>query len=252
MDIQSLLDNYINWLKSEITFSQIGEYYEITTPFLDPSNDYLQIYVKQEGADIFFSDDSNTIRNLELNGLSFTPKRKNQLAFIANQFGVALNGDELVAKAPIKEFPQKKHMFVQTMLRISDMYMTSQNRVTSFFLDDVTTFFKEKDIYATENVSFFGKSGYNHVYDFLFPRSRTMPERLCNLINNPNKTNINSTLFAWLDTRQTRKKDSQLLLLINDENKVSEEALDAAHNYDVSIIKWSERNQEKNLSMLAS
>ena len=48
MDIQSLLDNYINWLKSEITFSQIGEYYEITTPFLDPSNDYLQIYVKQE------------------------------------------------------------------------------------------------------------------------------------------------------------------------------------------------------------
>ena len=90
------------------------------------------------------------------------------------------------------------------------------------------------------------------MYDFLFPRSRTMPERLCNLINNPNKTNINSTLFAWLDTRQTRKKDSQLLLLINDENKVSEEALDAAHNYDVSIIKWSERNQEKNLSMLAS
>ena len=59
MDIQSLINDYTNWLKSEITFSQIGEYYEITTPFLDPSNDYLQIYVKQEGKEIHFSDEQN-------------------------------------------------------------------------------------------------------------------------------------------------------------------------------------------------
>ena len=44
LDIQKLIDEYAVWLKSEITFEKIGEYYEITTPYLDIDNDYLQIY----------------------------------------------------------------------------------------------------------------------------------------------------------------------------------------------------------------
>ena len=56
MDIQKLIDDYTSWLKNEITFEKVGEYYEITTPYLDHANDYLQIYVKQEGNDIFFTD----------------------------------------------------------------------------------------------------------------------------------------------------------------------------------------------------
>ena len=44
MDIQKMIDEYARWLKSEITFERIGEYYEITTPYLDSANDYLQIY----------------------------------------------------------------------------------------------------------------------------------------------------------------------------------------------------------------
>ena len=68
MDIQTLIDEYAAWLRSEITFQQVGEYYEITAPYLDSANDYLQIYVRQEGDEILFSDDGMTIRNLEMNG----------------------------------------------------------------------------------------------------------------------------------------------------------------------------------------
>ena len=53
LNIQNLVDDYTSWLKSEIYFDKIGEFYEITTPYLDNANDYLQIYVKQEGNDIF-------------------------------------------------------------------------------------------------------------------------------------------------------------------------------------------------------
>ena len=58
MDVQNYIDQYvkyINWLKSEITFSKMGEYYEITTPPLDFDNDYIQIYVKQEKDEIFYT-----------------------------------------------------------------------------------------------------------------------------------------------------------------------------------------------------
>ena len=40
MNIQDYINDYAEWLKSEITFSKIGEYYEINTPFLDNDNDY--------------------------------------------------------------------------------------------------------------------------------------------------------------------------------------------------------------------
>ena len=49
MDIQKLTADYATWLKQEITFEKVGEYYEITTPYLDSANDYLQIYVRQIG-----------------------------------------------------------------------------------------------------------------------------------------------------------------------------------------------------------
>ena len=54
MDIQHYINDYLSWLKSEITFSQVGDYYEITTPFLDAANDYLQFYIKQDGDKFFY------------------------------------------------------------------------------------------------------------------------------------------------------------------------------------------------------
>ncbi len=121
MDIQKLIDDDISW------FEKIGEYYEITTPYLDNANDYLQIYVKQEGNDIFFTDDSITIHNLKMSGLQLTRNRKLQLQKILYQYGVRLQGNELIAKAPINSFAQKKHLFIQAMIRIDDMFAVSES-----------------------------------------------------------------------------------------------------------------------------
>ena len=82
MNIQKYIDDYISWLKSEITYSELEEYCEINTPFLDNNNDYLQIYVKQEGNDIYFSDDGTTLNELEMGGFKFTSTRKQQLVYI--------------------------------------------------------------------------------------------------------------------------------------------------------------------------
>ena len=88
MNIQKCIDDYANWLKSEITFTQMGEYYEITTPFLDSYNDYFQIYVRQDGGNIFFTDDGQTMANLSMNGIQLTTNRKRQLEGILSQYGI--------------------------------------------------------------------------------------------------------------------------------------------------------------------
>ena len=101
MDIQKLIENYTQWLKSEITFEKIGEYYEITTPFLDNANDYLQIYVKLDNDEIIITDDGAIINGLKMNGLKLTQNRKEHLDKILFQYGVKLDGDALVSKTSL-------------------------------------------------------------------------------------------------------------------------------------------------------
>lgn len=251
MDIQNLLDDYMKWLKEEITFDKIGEYYEITTPYLDNANDYLQIYVKQEDDEIFFTDDGEIIHNMKMNGIQLTQNRKNHLQKILNQFGVKLEGNELVARTQLKNFAQKKHFFIQAMLRIDDMFSMAKTRETSFFIDDVQNFFEKKDIYYSENVQFMGVSGFSHNYDFLLQRSKTKPERLCRAINTPNKASMENILFAWNDTKPARNNNSQLIVIMNDNKKVANGIVEAFQNYDVNVIFWSEREIEKNISLLS-
>ena len=47
---------------------------------------------------------------------------------------------ELILKAPAKEFAQRKHAFTQCLIRVTDMYMTSRAKATSFFMDDIQNF----------------------------------------------------------------------------------------------------------------
>ena len=158
----------------------------------------------------------------------------------------------MIAKAPANSFAQKKHLFIQAMLRIDDMFMISKSKVASFFLDDIQEFFDEKEIYYSDNVQFTGISGFAHNYDFLLQRSRTKPERLCQAVNNPNKSSMGNILFAWNDTKPARKNGSQLIVILNDQNNIAKGVEDAFLNYDAKVIKWSERDSTNNLELLSA
>ena len=252
MDIQHYIDEYISWLKSEITFSKVGDYYEINTPFLDSANDYLQFYVKQEGSEIFFTDDGYTLNDLEMSGFQLTKNRKLQLQVILNQYGVQLEGKELISKAPADEFPQRKHAFTQCLIHVGDLYMTSRSKTGAFFLDDIQSFFTQNEIYCMENVQFSGKSGFPHNYDFAIQRSKYKPERLCLAINHPNRNAMNNALFAWSDTKPSRKPDSKLIVLLNDSNSIGKGVEAGFSNCGVDTIRWSQRSEKRNLNLLTA
>lgn len=252
MDMRKCIDEYLDWLKNEISFSKVGEYYEINSPFLDDKNDYLQFYVKQSGNEIYFTDDGYTINELESIGVSIAGNRKKQLSMILNQYGAKLSGKEIILSAPAKEFPQRKHLYTQCLLKVNDLYLTSRLKSTSYFLDDVKDFFSNNEIYCFPSFQLIGKSGFSHNYDFAIQQSRNMPERLGLAINTPNKTAFTKTMFAWEDTRPVRQANARLLVILNDENKISKGIEEAFDNYEITTIKWSERTQEKNLKILSA
>mgnify|MGYP000532177856 CR=1 FL=1 len=137
--------------------------------------------------------------------------------------------------------------FTQCIMRVSDMYMTSRAKIGSYFLDDIQTFFQQNDIFCMENVQFTGKSGFNHNYDFAIQRSKYKPERLCLAINNPSKTTMGNALFAWEDTKPSRRNDSKLIVILNDSNGISKGIEDGFENYDVNSIRWSQRSKKLDL-----
>lgn len=250
MDVQQMIDSYISWLKNEITFEKYGEYYEITTPFLDNANDYIQFYIKQEDDQIHFTDDGITLANLSMCGINMKGQRQKYLEQILRQNGIQNNKGELTMSAPISEYAQKKHIFIQALLRIDDMFALSKTRVASLFVDDIVKFFDQNDIIYSKDVQFTGKTGFLHTYDFLIPHSKTKPERCCQAINTPSKTNMQNVLFSWIDTRATRKEESQLIVLLNDQSPISKGVAEGFSNYDVHMIEWSKRNAPEKISLL--
>lgn len=250
--IDLLVDDYIHWIKKEIKITSTGEFFEITTPFLDHFNDYIQLYIKKDNDQIFISDDSYTIRNLEMNGFHFSPSRKKALDKILTQYGISSNKNELVTKATRKDFALKKHLFLQGILRVNDMFTISHASQSPLFYDKVSRYFDQQEIFYSDNVSFTGLSGLIHNFDFLLQRTKKQPERLCKAINLPTTQNMKNLLFQWSDTKEQRHEDTKLIIFLNDEKSISISVEEGFLNYNTHPIRWSERNKAENLNLLAS
>lgn len=237
-----LMDSYINWLKARISIEDLDGVYQITSPYLDVNNDRLQLYVSNEGDTLKLSDDGHVINELEMSGCSISSSKKRMeiLNFILNKFGVQKNGDELYIYATIDNFAQRKHFLLQAMLSVNDMFMTTRANVTSIFLEEVERFLSENDIRFSDNVAFIGKSGFTHNFDFLISKYRDIPERIIKVINNPRRDTAESLIFAWNETRETRKSKAVMYAFLNDENrKVSDSIISAFKQYDIIPVQWS-------------
>lgn len=242
---QVFADEYLQWLKTKIRWQQVGEYTEITTPFLDRHNDLLQIYVKKNGDHIIITDDGYTITDLALSGVDLKrPARQSQLKAILNRFGISLNDDTLIVETTINSFAQKKHLLVQAMLAVNDMFLTARPHVKSFFLEDVKAFLQDNDIRFTSSVSFTGRSGFFHQFDFVIPGHREIPERIIKAINSPGKSIIQSLIFSWNDTAEVRSQPSQCYAFINQgERKINESHIEALARYEIHAVPWNNHQQ---------
>ncbi|MDF0594073.1 DUF1829 domain-containing protein [Methanotrichaceae archaeon M04Ac] len=243
-EIQGLINEYVDWLKSKNVLRQIdSDWVEITTPYLDRHNDYLQIYVRKlEGGGYLLTDDSYIIDDLQMAGCTLeSPKRAALLEMTLNGFGVKLERGSLEVRASSSTFALRKHNLIQAMLAVDDLFYLATSTVASIFKEDVIAWMDENDIRYTPNVKFTGKSGYDHWFDFVIPRSRNEPERILRTMNRPNRNAVTSLNYAWLDTREIRPPESKAYAIINDAGGIPPAVMNALENYGVRSVPWSMR-----------
>lgn len=243
-EIKSLMDQYVEWLKSKATLKQVDDWIEITTPYLDRHNDYIQIYVQRLNGSYLLTDDGYIINDLQQSGCKLdTYKRTSLLQMTLNGFGVKRAGDALVVKASKEDFGSRKHNLLQAMLAVNDLFYLATPMVSSLFYEDVVAWLEDNEIRYVERAKFTGKSGYDHLFDFVIPKSKKEPERILRAINRPNRNEAQAVAFAWLDTKDVRAPDSKAYALLNDsEREVQPPVLEALRSYEVTPIPWSERD----------
>jgi hypothetical protein len=242
-DIQRLMDAYHAWLKDKSVLRQLDQWVEITTPYLDRHNDYVQIYAKPANGGFILTDDGYTIDDLEQSGCKLeSRKRQELLRMTLNGFGVQLDGKALRVHASPDNFALRKHNLVQSMLAVNDMFYLAVPMVASLFYEDVVAWLDVHDIRYTPKVKFTGKTGYDHLFDFVIPKSRRQPERIIQTINRPSRDTAQAVVLSWVDTKEIRSADSRAYAMLNDtEQPVSSAVTDALRSYDVRAVAWSAR-----------
>lgn len=247
-EIELLLGAYARWLKDKTVLKKINnEWLEITTPYLDRHNDYLQIYICKDGNRFLLTDDGYIINDLLNSGCALdSAKRQELLKITLAGFGVQLDRDQLIVQATADNFSQKKHNLIQAMLAVNDLFYLASPFVASLFVEDVSNWLDLANIRYTPKVKFTGKSGYDHMFDFVIPKSREQSERIVQAISNPKKDAAEALVFKWLDTREIRASESRLYAFLNDANtNVSHSVIEALKNYELEPVLWSQRESAR-------
>ena len=140
----------------------------------------------------------------------------------------------------------RKHNLLQAVLAINDMFYLAALMVANLFYEDVASWLDLHDIRYTPNVKFSGKTGYDHRFDFVIPKSRQQPERIVKAVNRASRETAEAVAFSWIDTKEVRPPDSRAYALLNDsEQSVSQPIIDALSNYEVRPVRWSERERAR-------
>jgi hypothetical protein len=129
------------------------------------------------------------------------------------------------------------------MLAINDMFYLSSPHIGTLFFEDVVEWLDLSNIRYTPRIKFSGKIGYDHMFDFVIPKSKEYGERIIQTISNPSKDNVESLVFRWQDTKETRAINSKLYVFINDnDKKVENRYMDAFSNYQLNPVMWSRKD----------
>ena len=242
----SLIDAYYKWLRDRTVINNLSNgWTEVATPFMDRHNDDIVVYVKKDDDIITISDDGYIINDLSSDGISFkSNNRRKILKDFLSDYGVTNNNGELIVTATIDTFPQKKHMLLQAMLAVSDMFMQMPSNTSPLFIQNVADFFDKNLLLNTPNVCLTGKTGFNYKVDFIIPASKKQnkPERMIKAVNVPRNDTIERTLFMWNDIKTTRHTETGLFVFLNDEKPINNNIIAALKQYQATPVIWTNRN----------
>lgn len=247
MNCNIIIDQYVDWIRknSEVMINDgLNNRGLISTPFLNANNDHIEIFIEKTEGHFVLSDGGEALMDLQMRGVEFnSPKRVKIFTNILNAYGVTVTENkELVIQASDRDLSIRKHLLIQAILAVGDLFVLSQENVASLFREDVERFFYTNQIIYTKDVKFTGKSKLDQTIDFIIPPyGNRNEERLIKTLNNAAKNSVSGIIFSLNDVASIRD-NTQKVVIYNDVESDFSAFMSAFKGYDVTALPWSDKN----------
>lgn len=239
--LSTFCQDYLHHLKDDLKVIDLGSYHEITLPFFDRIGDQLSVYVEENDGSYRISDDGYIYNNLLNFGFKPSKKRNELIELICQQTGISFDDGELYVTARSSNLASQVHTLAMGMLRIDDMDLVKTTRVASLFSEDVKKTFDRHDLNYTEDFMFRGKSGFSQSFDFFFQKNNKRDKDIvCKVINNPNKSTMESAIFSWEDIVDKRGSNTVFVVVMNDEKRINTDIVNGFKQYSIQPLPFSE------------
>lgn len=240
---------YNEWANQEFVYKNIeSSLIRIDTPFFDRHNDSLIIYAQiQNESSIILTDGGYILDDLETSGI-YISRSKQRVALLQRQlrsYGVDLDlsNNDLSIRTDMRSFPNAKHRLLQAMLFTNDMFMLAKKHTANVFIEDISAFLEDNNIRAMQNISFTGRFGMSHKFEFSIPGIRNIPDKLIKTLNVPNNEMYAKALSVDVkNTIEVVDRPTKFYTFINDSDReIKPEISSLLQNENISIIPFSKR-----------
>lgn len=253
-----LAREYLKWLKERITAFHHGETGILSTPFLDPFHDGIQIYLESKNGEILLHDGGNTLDNLQSLGVTIedSERRRALIDRAITGCGVRFQEHRLLTSATTGNLAQRVHLLLTAILRLNDLWMSAAPHRWTDFFELVAEFLDHQNVTYTANVIIPGRT-VEHPIDFVIPLPKRR-ERLIKLVGSPRPQTAKIISFTWIELREARPQADRVVILndvrgrdlLADESqeefkRVSDQTVAILRGYSTEVYRWSERFSPK-------
>ena len=117
MDASKIEDDVLKWFKTEITVERGESWYEITLPLLRSDNDYLQVYLIQEGNRLYLSDDGYIFNMLDKYEMELSKREEGSLLRDLKNPGLHIQNQEIQLDCTEDSYVQQLLPFAQAIIK---------------------------------------------------------------------------------------------------------------------------------------
>lgn len=248
MDCKEIVGAYIDCLKERFVVEALDEGCIIRTPYLDPSNDPIYVYVTKVNGYLKISDQAQAIEYLFLHGLNITPSSKQQwyLDTILNRLNVKLLEEELYIQVPKEEIGEAILRLIGAICSIEHLLYTAKPRRRVDFKEEVALWFLDNGIPTYRNKEFIGASGKSVTIDFVIPRIAKDPIYAYALHSDNAqyaKALVNNTIVTWIELRNAGEKFFSSCILDDVKEDVWSGLQTLLATYTNKITYWEDRDE---------
>lgn len=225
--------------------SENGKFLELSTPFLYPDGDVVNIFIKTEEKRIVITDAGETFRNLLMYNITtqLTKTRENILNDVLEVYKVNnVQGELWLEVKDTEQIAMGLMRLGQTITRLMDLTYTVRHIPKTNFNNKVSEFLIKNQIECERDYRIVGGSGEEHKIDFLVKTNRR--KKLIKTLSSKDASSANAlvskTFRSWYDI--SRVDNSQKLTLLDDENDFWKDEWKAQLTYFSKVINFSDKD----------